>query len=426
VTTTFWILAAAMSLAALGFVAWPLLRRRPAVAGPDPALQAKRDALEQARRAGALTAKEVRAKLAALEAAPAAPRDSRVLPIGLAVLLPLAALLLYRGIGEPRALDPVWQGAVAAASGAGAATDAAAPPPDMDRAVAGLAERLKNEPDDLEGWMLLGRAYKTMERFEPAREALANASRLAPDNPDVMIEYAEAQVLASPTRRFTGEPLALLQRAVKAQPQSQRGLWLLGIASYQENDFAAAATTWEQLLAVLPPDAEPRAQLLERIADARQQAGMPPLPEAAAAATAGTATAQTPQASPDASPPTPAAATTAGPRLTVTVDISPELKARVGASDVLFVFARAAQGPRMPLAIQRLPATSLPVTVTLDDSTSMMPAMKLSLMPQVVVGARISKSGQATPQPGDFETLSAPIANTHAEPLRLVIDEVVQ
>jgi cytochrome c-type biogenesis protein CcmH len=426
VTTTFWILAAAMSLAALAFVAWPLARRRPAVpAGPDPATLAKREALEQARRAGALTAKEVRAKLAALETAPAAPRHVRVLPLGLAVLLPLAAIVLYREIGEPRALDPVWQDAVAAASGHGPAADAA-PPPDMDRAVAGLAERLKNEPDDLEGWMLLGRAYKTMERFEPAREALAQAFRIAPENPDVMVEYAEAQVLASPTRRFDGEPLALLQRAVQAQPQSQRGLWLLGIASYQKNDFAAAATTWEQLLAVLPEDAEPRAQLLERIADARQQAGLPAMPAAAAAATARDAPAPASQASAATPADAPAAASAAGPRLTVTVDITPELKARVGASDVLFVFARAAEGPRMPLAIQRLPASALPVTVTLDDSTSMMPALKLSTMPRVVVGARISKSGQATPQAGDFETLSAPIANTHSEPMQLLIDEVVR
>ena len=104
---------------------------------------------------------------------------------------------------------------------------------------------------------------------------------------------------------------------------------------------------------------------------------------------------------------------------------TPELKARLGASDVLFVFARAAEGPRMPLAIQRLPATSLPVTVTLDDSTSMMPELKLSTVPRVVIGARVSKSGQATPQPGDFEALSDPVPNRHAEPVRLRIEQVL-
>src|SRR5690606_7726593 len=128
----------------------------------------------------------------------------------------------------------------------------------------------------------------------------------------------------------------------------------------------------------------------------RQRAGLEPLPENVASTPA-------PGASPSPGPTAPASAPAAGdaPRLTVSVDIAPELKARVAPSDVLFVFARAAEGPRMPLAIQRLPAGSLPVTVTLDDSTSMMPALKLSTMPQVVVGARISKSGQATPQSGD-------------------------
>jgi len=315
-----------------------------------------------------------------------------------------------RQAGGPRALDPVWRDAVAATT---PSADGQAPPPDMAQAITQLAERMRAEPDDLEGWMLLGRAYKTMERFEPAREALANAYRLAPENPDVLVEYSEALVLASESRRFQGEPLELLTRAVELQPDSQRGLWLLGIAAYQAENYTQAVQVWERLLATLPADAEPRAALEERIAEARQRGGL---------GDGSTGSARTAAA---AAPPVESPAATSAPRLTVTVDIAPELKSKVGASDVLFVFARAAEGPRMPLAIQRLPAASLPVTVTLDDSTSMMPAMKLSLIPRVVVGARVSKSGQATPQPGDFETLSAPLDNTRAEPIPLVIDTVV-
>ncbi len=409
----FSILAGAMLLAALGFVLWPLLRVR----GVDAAIRHKREALEQARRAGVLSEDEVQLKLAALasEGLPAhAP--SRALPAAVALLIPLAAIGLYRQLGEPRALDEIWQGAVAAASGTPASPDGSTTQgPDMEQAVAGLAERLRLQPDDLEGWMLLGRAYKTTERFEPAREALANAYRLAPENADVLIEYAEAMVLASESRRFEGESRELLEKAILLQPDSQRGLWLFGIAAYQDEKYADASKVWERLLAAIPPDAEARESLLERIADARQRAGLEPVP------------AQTPSAkeAPAATTATAASGATSGPRLTVTVDLAPELKSKVGASDVLFVFARAASGPRMPLAIQRLAAGSLPVTITLDDSTSMMPTMKLSTMAQVVVGARISKSGQATPQSGDFETLSAPIANTHSEPLHLVIDKVV-
>jgi cytochrome c-type biogenesis protein CcmH len=426
VTTTFSVLAALMLAAALAFVLPPLLRTR------GGANAAKRRAIEQAQRAGVMSEKEASRKLAELGAPAAAPASGAV-PAVLALLIPALAILLYRTVGEPRALDPVWRDAVAATAPQTAGTEQA---PDMQQAVAGLAERMKSEPDDLEGWMLLGRAYKTMERFEPAREALANAYRLAPENPDVLVEYAEALVLASESRRFQGEALELLTRAVELQPDSQRGLWLMGIAAYQAENYAQSVQVWERLLASLPAGAEPRAALEERIADARQRGGLdrgegstgsPRTGEANSGAekpAAQSELATTVRGEP-VEPSPRSEAQSSPPRLTVTVDIAPELKSKVGANDVLFVFARAAEGPRMPLAIQRLPAARLPVTVTLDDSTSMMPAMKLSLIPQVVVGARLSKSGQATPQSGDFETLSAPLANTHAEPIVLTIDRVV-
>lgn len=409
----FWILATVMLLIALAFVLLPMLR--------GPRRDSAREALLQAHRAGVIDADEYRTKRDALPAAPTPVPAPRVAIVLVALLLPLGAVLAYRTIGEPRALDP-------AASSRAAAMDAAlaanangdnANPPDMDTAVTGLAERLKQQPDDLEGWMLLGRAYKAMERFEPARDALANAFRLAPDNPDVMIDYAEALVLASSTRRFEGEPLELLQKALVLQPDSQRGLWLLGASAYQREAFGEAAQTWERLLTLLPADASPRAALVERIANARERAGLPPATDNAA--TPAPAAASTAAATPS----TDAPPATGKASLTVTVDITAELRAKVSDGDVLFVFARAAQGPRMPLAIQRLDATTLPVTVTLDDSTSMMPSMTLSSMPQVVVGARISKTGDAIAKPGDLETLSDPIANTHADPLHLTIDRVV-
>lgn len=404
----FWIAGALMLGAAMACVLLPLLRGTRTDAK-------RRDALLQAHRAGVIDADEYAAKLAALPPPPAAASAPRALIVAVAVLLPFLAVLGYRVVGDPRALDAGAQSATAAAMNAALAGQQ--PPsgdaPDMDAAVAGLAERLKQQPDDLDGWLLLGRAYKTMERFEPAREALGNAYRLAPDDPNVLIDYAEAQVLASQTRRFEGEPLALLQRALALQPDSQRGLWLLGASQFQRDDHAAAAATWERLLALLPPDASPRDALVARIDDARSRANLPPLDRAAST-----------QAPPSSTPPS-ATATPAAARLTVTVDIAPALKQRVAAGDVLFVFARAAQGPRMPLAIQRLDATALPATVTLDDSTSMLPSMTLSSVPQVVVGARISKSGNAIAQSGDLETLSEPIPATRAEPVPLTIDRVV-
>lgn len=456
-----------MAVFALAFVLPPLLRgstdaltdeaatsdkKASAASGPGTtrADARKRRALENARDAGVLDQAEYSRKLAELDGSDAKltsrPKRDRTLPVVMTVLLPFAAFALYHHLGEPQALDAnkragnasaearlVAPGtpAPAPAPSAGGNTADATAAPNMDQAVAGLAERMRETPDDLDGWMLLGRAYKTMERFELAREAFSNALRLAPDDPDVMVEFAEASALSSESKRLGGESLLLIQRALGIEPQHQRGLWLLGISSMQAGVPSEAVAVWERLLPLVEDSA--RESLLGQIDSARASAGLAPRDtskEPAATASSGTATepvmpgnAPAPATNPAQSV---ASVDSAGAaRLIVNVDIDPALKSKIGASDVLFVYARAASGPRMPLAIQRLSAGDLPTRVVLDDSTSMMPTMKLSLMPQVVVGARISKSGQATPQSGDFETVSEPISNRSSAPLSLVIDKVV-
>ncbi|GIX36400.1 MAG: c-type cytochrome biogenesis protein CcmI [Lysobacteraceae bacterium] len=395
----FWLIAMLMSLAALAFVLLPLLT--------DPAARQRRRAeaaLRAAHAAGALAQDELEARIQQLKAAaaPASP-PATGLAVALALLLPAAALGLYLHLGTPTALDAV--------------ASQPAPPtrgeaPDMEAAIQGLAERLRKEPDNLEGWLLLGRAYRATERFEAAREALAQAYRLAPEEPDVMVEYAEAMALATPRRRIEGESLALIEEAVRRRPDHQRGLWLLGVAAMQGARPREAVERWEALRTLIAADPDAVRALDEQIEGARQAAGLPP---AAGSTALASAAADSP-------------AEPAGPprKLTVEVDIDPALRARVGASDTLFVFARPAGGGRMPVAIQRLPASRLPVTITLDDSQAMMPALRLSTVDEVVVGARISASGQATPQPGDMEALSPPVATSRQEPVRLRIDRVLE
>ena len=412
----FWAIAVAMVLAALAFVLPPLLRR-------PRQLDERLAALEQARTAGVLDEAEYTTKREALSPAASAPQSgaqsaSRWPVLVLALLLPLAAWLLYDHVGEPRALQPGADVANAGPADAAAPADGAAAPT-LEEATSGLAERMRETPDDLGGWMLLGRAYKSMQRFADAREALANAHRIAPDDADVAVEYAEALTLASNSRRIEGEAAALLDRALAQQPTHERGLWLKGIQAYQAGDFAAAAETWERLRGSLPANADVHASLAERIADARARAQRP-----ADAASTSPPTSLAPAQADSAG--TPGARTEGAPRLLVEVDIAPDLKAKLEPNDVLYVFARAPAGPRMPVAIQRLAASALPLTVTLDDSTSMLPQMTLSSLPEVVVGARVSHSGQAVPQPGDFEVLSAPVRSNRREPLRLLIDRVVE
>ncbi len=403
----FWTLAALFTLAALVVVVRPLIRGGAHALDADTAR--KLAALDAARDAGVLSTEEHARKreelgLVANKVAP--PPTSLPMALTLAAVIPALAFTLYFQIGEPRALDP----ANLARSANGDDTRA----PDMEKAITDLAQRLQEQPDDPEGWALLGRAYGATQRFPQARDALKKAFDLMPDNLDMQAEYAESLALAGADRTIEGESLRLIDDVLARDPEHQRASWLKGIADSQAGNYAAAAERWQRLLAQLPPDAEIATTIRNQIAEARSRAGLPPLADAPVAANAPPA------------PSTPATANATGPSLTVRVDIAPELKAKVSPQDVLFVFARAPTGPRMPLAIQRLSAASLPMTVVLDDSMGMTPAMKLSSVEQVIVGARISKSGNAAAQPGDLQVLSAPLGvTTTTAPIDLIINEVV-
>jgi cytochrome c-type biogenesis protein CcmH len=384
-------LVALMLAGALLLVLRPLLRRDAA----DPASR-KRAALDRALADGIIDAAEHASKRAALDTTdprPVSPTPMATV-MSLALLIPLGALGIYAWIGSPQALDPAatQPRPSADASHAGGAGG----PTQMADAIAGLEKRLQSEPDNFEGWMLLGRAYKATRRFDDARTALERALSLSPSDPDALVEFAEALALSDPSNIIGERSQALLAQALSVRPQHQRGLWLLGIAHVQAERYADAVRQWETLLPLLEPGSEVRNQVQAQIGEARIRADQP-------------------------------AATAAGPVLTIEVDIAPELAAQLSPTDVLYVFARAAEGPRMPLALQRLPGAKFPLTVRLDDSMGMMPSLKLSSATQVVVGARVSKTGVANPQPGDLETLSSPLAPaTQSAPLKLVIDSVVK
>jgi cytochrome c-type biogenesis protein CcmH len=236
------------------------------------------------------------------------------------------------------------------------------------------------------------------------------------------VEYAQALALAGEGRRIVGEPRALIEKVLAADPDHQRALWLIGISDYQQGNYAAAIAAWNRLLPNLPPDSDIAQSVRTQIDEATRLASGGP----ASAPASAPAVAAPPMAT--AAPPataTAATSATTGPRLNVRVSLDPKLAARLDPKATLFVFARAASGPPMPLAIHRATAGELPLSVTLDDSMGMMPSMKLSMFPQVIVGARLSSSGNAMAQSGDLQVLSSPIDVTRSEPLELVIDSVV-
>ena len=419
--TVFLLLAALMIAAALAFVVVPLMRHaRDTHAVADTTRRLR--ALDEAMAAGVIDADEYAAKRAAIAKVEASPkpdpaqksRTAFTALLAVALVLPASALLLYRLVGEPNALDPANY--VAAPSNDAHAAN-------MQQAIAGLAAKLKQNPDDAQGWALLGRAYQATDRIDEAREAFKQAHEHAPNDADLAVEYAQTLALAAPDHLIQGEPRTLIEGALKNDPRNQRGLWLLGISDYQVGKYDAAIATWNTLLPLLAPDSDVARSVKNEIADAeaRRDGKTPPAPvEAPDEASAS-------NANESATPSQPAGNATAAStvRLTVNVALDPKLKGKLDANATLFVFARAASGPPMPLAIQRLKASQLPATVTLDDSMGMMPTMKLSMFPQVVVGARISKSGNAMPQSGDLQTLSPPTDVHRSDAIALTIDQVV-
>jgi cytochrome c-type biogenesis protein CcmH len=274
-----------------------------------------------------------------------------------------------------------------------------------------LAARMKERPDDADGWAMLGRSYMALGRHDDAVKAYATALKLRPDDATLLADVADVTAVKN-GRSLDGEPTKLLERALKIEPDNLKALALAGTAAFNRGDFAAAVKFWDHAIAVGPADSPMVEMSRGGAAEARERGKLPP----AAAGTAAAATPAAPAAMPAApaavattAPPAPAAAAGGGD-VTGTVRLSAAMKAQAGPEDTVFIFARPAEGSRMPLAIIRKQVKDLPTEFKLDDSLAMSPAARISAAGRVIVGARVSKSGQAMPQPGDLEGLSAPVA----------------
>lgn len=428
-TWVFWLLAALMALLALAFVLPPLLRRR-APAAPSPALPAtptgsnlavlrdQRAQLEAERAAGtvdddayALTLAELQRRVIEEEASavPPPPPATRGIAtksaIALGLCLPLLVGGLYARLGTPLGFDVE---AAAAAQQAAAAASAA----EIESLVEALAQRMEREPDKVEGWVLLGRSYTAMQRYADASRAYSRALALQPDSAQLLADHADVLAVLQ-DNSAVGEPTRLIERALALEPDNLKALALAGSAAFERSDFAAAATYWRRALELAPPESPFAASMEASLHEAQSAARTAGNAGNAAAPAAPTAPAPVADAKP--------AAPHAG--LAGRIRLAPELAERVAPTDTVFVFARAAEGPRMPLAIKRYQASALPIEFTLDDSDAMSPEMRLSAFDRVVVGARISKSGDATPRSGDLQTLSDPLSPGRRD-LDLVIDRV--
>ena len=330
-----------------------------------------------------------------------AARPSRRLLAGLAVLVVGVAVVGYAFTGKPSmtglaaaprqapvdaaalAADPPASGTVGDPRQTGLQQIAAM--------VDSLAARMKERPDDGEGWTMLARSYTVLGRFGEAVPAYAKAAVLLPTNAGLLADYADA-VAAQKGTVGNPESLALIDRALAADPKHPKALALAGTAAYDRGDFAGAVVRWQKIADTMPAGSELLSQVQASIAEAKERMG-------------GGASSKAPMATGTASPAAADASAVAG-----TVSLDPSLAGQAAPDDTVFVFARAAEGPRMPLAVKRARVADLPLTFRLDDSMAMSPAAKISSTHSVVVSARVSKSGNAMPQPGDLSGESKAIA----------------
>ncbi len=320
----------------------------------------------------------------------------------LLILLPTLLITMYKVYGDPEALNR--KTTVAAAPEAKQSLGS------VDQMVAALEQRMQQNPNDVEGWVMLGRSYKYLKQYDKSVQAYKTAYELNNQDPELMLQYADALVMAN-GGKFDDQSKSLIFKALEVAPENITALWLAGIYKAETGDLVSGVKYLADAQSQFPPDSDSYQELkqyitsvighmsdeqkkqVQHIAEAQQQM--------------------------------PVTATTAQPQLNVAVNLSSELAGKVAPDDVVFVYATALSGPQMPLAIVRKQVKDLPLKVKLSDQQAMSPAMKLSNFQDVAITARVSKSGKAMKQPGDLIGLLKPVSVAEQGVLAVEIDQVL-
>jgi len=329
-----------------------------------------------------------------LDSSEADSEKSRGKWMALVVLLaiPVASVLLYLVYGEYRVVENP-QLAFAAPQQQQAA---AAPQMSLEEMTVAIKQRLKDNPEDAEGWFMLGRTMMARQQYDQAVTAFQRSNDLLGDEPGILFALADALAMQN-NGNLLGEPEQLVQRGLKLAPRFPNGLWLAGMAAEQRQDYKAAHRYWSLLLPLIADNQASSREVRGLLATLEERD--PELVKTVASA--------------------------GGARIKLLVDISAELKAKASPDTPVFVYAKAMQGPPMPLAVRKLQLSDLPVSLTLSDDDAMMPTMKLSSFDQVIVGARVSSSGNPVAQSGDFYTEREAVdsSNPPAQ-INLTIDQI--
>ncbi len=335
------------------------------------------------------------------QSATAAPK-SKVTAILVALFIPVLAAFVYAQLGDFNAATGVAVKSVEIPAG-----EDGRPQMTIEEAITKLEERLEAEPENPDGWFMLAKTYMSTQQFQKSADAYEKVIALVGEDVQLLLGYADALAM-SEGGKLTGKAKPVVDKIMKLAPDSPTVLWMAGTAESQQGNFKQALIFWYKLNPML--DAEPKAQrqLSQLIQGAESQLGADLVAELKAAAPKSKAQ----------------SVAESKAQIIVTVDLDPALKDKVNPTDTLFIFAKALQGPPMPLAAVKLTADALPITVTLDDSMAMMPQMSLSKFENVKVSAVISKSGQPGAKPGDLFVELSPVNVFSAEKVSLLINQV--
>ena len=366
---------------------------------------------------------------AARPMAPAVPaqKAERLSP-GLLAVLGVVVLAIagagYWAMGSPSGAGVEPGGVAAAGAGqngqaSGGAASHQTTAEQIEAMTEKLTARLKDQPDDAEGWAMLGRSYTVLGRHPEALPAYERAIALRTDDAQLLADYADSLAVKN-QRVLAGEPMKWVEKALKIDPRNVKALALAGSNAFDRKDYAGAVKYWEQVVQFGPTDSNYVQQVQASLAEARELGGLPPVVGKSAGTTAAPPTATAPPA-PAATP----AVSLSNKQVSGTVSLAPALAKQAGPEDTLFVFARGPDGKGMPLAILRKQVKDLPLQFTLDDSTAMSPAAKISDAASVVISARISKTGEALPQAGDLSGQTGPV-NLGAGSLKVEIRDIVK
>ncbi len=303
--------------------------------------------------------------------------------------VPAASIALYLNYGEYRVIENPELAQVAPRP-----QPAAAPQMSLDEMAVAIQQRLRDNPEDAESWFMLGRTFMGKQQYDEAAAAFQRSNDLVANEPGIMFALADALAMQN-DGILRGEPEELIITGLKLAPKFPNGLWLAGMAAEQRQDYASAHRYWSRLLPLI----------VDNPTSMREVEGLIEMLEERAPELTRTVG--------------------KGARINLLIDINAELRAKASPESLVFVYAKAMQGPPMPLAVKKFQLGDLPLSLTLSDDDAMMPSLKLSSFGQVIVGARISSSGKPVAQSGDFYTeLEAVDSGNPPAQITLIIDKI--